>query len=145
MFEAVEGMLSEGRAFSKIAPNVVVKVAMSETGLEAISRFAEEGIPDVRALLEPPLDVRDVEVRVGAGALELAAAVRRKPVADRKARDGDRHAVQRPPLQPGDRLAHVDASRAARETVICPLSRGSRSTSSERRSNSGSSSRNNTP
>ena len=40
----VEGMLSEGRAFSKIAPNIVVKVPMSETGLEAISRFAEEGI-----------------------------------------------------------------------------------------------------
>jgi transaldolase len=40
----VEGMLREGRAFSKIAPNIVVKVAMSESGLEAISRFAEEGI-----------------------------------------------------------------------------------------------------
>ncbi|HKZ91783.1 MAG TPA: fructose-6-phosphate aldolase [Candidatus Limnocylindrales bacterium] len=40
----VEGMLREGRAFAKIAPNIVVKVAMSETGLEAISRFAEEGI-----------------------------------------------------------------------------------------------------
>jgi transaldolase len=40
----VEGMLREGRAFSKIAPNIVVKVPMSETGLEAIARFAEEGI-----------------------------------------------------------------------------------------------------
>jgi transaldolase len=40
----VDGMLREGRAFSKIAPNIVVKVAMSENGLEAISRFAEEGI-----------------------------------------------------------------------------------------------------
>ncbi len=40
----VEGMLREGRAFSKIAPNIVVKVPMSETGLEAISRFADEGI-----------------------------------------------------------------------------------------------------
>ena len=40
----VEGMLREGRAFSKIAPNIVVKVPMSETGLEAISAFAEEGI-----------------------------------------------------------------------------------------------------
>ena len=37
-------MLSEGRAFAKLAPNIVVKVPMSETGLEAISRFAEEGI-----------------------------------------------------------------------------------------------------
>ena len=42
--EDVEGMLREGRAFSKIAPNIVVKVPMSETGLEAISTFAEEGI-----------------------------------------------------------------------------------------------------
>lgn len=40
----VDGMLREGRAFAKIAPNIVVKVPMSETGLEAISRFAEEGI-----------------------------------------------------------------------------------------------------
>ena len=42
--EDVEGMLSEGRHFSRLAPNIVVKVPMSETGLEAISRFAEEGI-----------------------------------------------------------------------------------------------------
>jgi transaldolase len=40
----VEGMLSEGRQFAKIAPNIVVKVAMSENGLEAISRLADEGI-----------------------------------------------------------------------------------------------------
>jgi len=40
----VAGMLEEGRHFAKIAPNIVVKVAMSENGLEAISRFAEEGI-----------------------------------------------------------------------------------------------------
>jgi transaldolase len=42
--EDVEGMLREGRAFARLAPNIVVKVPMSETGLEAISRFAEEGI-----------------------------------------------------------------------------------------------------
>ncbi|MFI5226331.1 MAG: fructose-6-phosphate aldolase [Candidatus Limnocylindrales bacterium] len=42
--EDVDGMLREGRAFAKIAPNIVVKVPMSETGLEAISRFADEGI-----------------------------------------------------------------------------------------------------
>ena len=42
--EDVEGMLREGRAFSAIAPNIVVKVPMSETGLEAIAAFAEEGI-----------------------------------------------------------------------------------------------------
>jgi transaldolase len=40
----VEGMLREGRAFAKLAPNIVVKVPMSEEGLEAISRFADEGI-----------------------------------------------------------------------------------------------------
>ena len=42
--EDVEGMLVEGRAFAKLAPNIVVKVPMSEEGLEAISRFADEGI-----------------------------------------------------------------------------------------------------
>jgi transaldolase len=42
--EDVDGMLREGRAFAKLAPNIVVKVPMSEEGLEAISRFAEEGI-----------------------------------------------------------------------------------------------------
>ena len=42
--EDVEGMLVEGRAFAKLAPNIVVKVPMSEVGLEAISRFADEGI-----------------------------------------------------------------------------------------------------
>jgi len=42
--EDVDGMLREGRHFAKIAPNIVVKVPMSEEGLEAISRFAEEGI-----------------------------------------------------------------------------------------------------
>jgi transaldolase len=40
----VDGMLEEGRHYAKLAPNIVVKVAMSENGLEAISRFAEEGI-----------------------------------------------------------------------------------------------------
>ena len=40
----VDGMLTEGRAFAKIAPNIVVKIAMSENGLEAMSRLADEGI-----------------------------------------------------------------------------------------------------
>jgi transaldolase len=40
----VDGMLEEGRHFAKLAPNIVVKVAMSEKGLEAIARFADEGI-----------------------------------------------------------------------------------------------------
>lgn len=40
----LEGMLTQGRHFATLAPNIVVKVAMSETGLEAISRLADEGI-----------------------------------------------------------------------------------------------------
>jgi transaldolase len=42
--DEVEDMLNEGRAFAKLAPNIVVKVPMSENGLEAMNRFAEEGI-----------------------------------------------------------------------------------------------------
>jgi transaldolase len=42
--EDIEGMLREGRHFAKLAPNIVVKVAMSEVGLEAIARFANESI-----------------------------------------------------------------------------------------------------
>jgi transaldolase len=42
--EDVDGMLEEGRKFAKLAANIVVKVPMSEEGLEAISRFADEGI-----------------------------------------------------------------------------------------------------
>src|SRR4051812_12892849 len=42
--EDADGMLREGREFAKLAPNIVVKVPMSEEGLEAMSRFAEEGI-----------------------------------------------------------------------------------------------------
>jgi transaldolase len=37
-------MLREGRHFATLAPNIVVKVPMSEQGLEAIARFAHEGI-----------------------------------------------------------------------------------------------------
>ena len=40
----VEGMLREGRHFAGLAPNIFVKVPMSEEGLEAIARFAAEGI-----------------------------------------------------------------------------------------------------
>ncbi len=40
----VDGMLDEGRHFAKIADNIVVKVAMSENGLEAMRRFRSEGI-----------------------------------------------------------------------------------------------------
>ena len=42
--EDVDGMLTEGRHFAKLADNIVVKVPMSEPGLEAISRFKAEGI-----------------------------------------------------------------------------------------------------
>lgn len=40
----VAGMLSEGRHFAGLAPNIVVKIPMSEEGLEAIARLAQEGI-----------------------------------------------------------------------------------------------------
>jgi transaldolase len=40
----VEGMLREGRHFAKLAPNVFVKVPMSEDGLEAMARLAKDGI-----------------------------------------------------------------------------------------------------
>lgn len=40
----VEGMLTEGRHFAGLAPNIVVKVPISEEGLEAIARFREDGI-----------------------------------------------------------------------------------------------------
>lgn len=40
----VEGMLVEGRHFAKLAANIVVKVPMSEEGLEAIARLAADGI-----------------------------------------------------------------------------------------------------
>jgi transaldolase len=42
--EDVEGMLTEGRHFATLAPNIVVKIPMCEEGLEAIYRLAEEGI-----------------------------------------------------------------------------------------------------
>jgi transaldolase len=40
----VAGMLREGRHFAALAPNIVVKIPMSEEGLEAMAVFAEEGI-----------------------------------------------------------------------------------------------------
>jgi transaldolase len=40
----VEGMLREGRHFAKLAPNIFVKIPMSEDGLEAMARLADEGI-----------------------------------------------------------------------------------------------------
>jgi transaldolase len=42
--EELDEMLQQGRHFATLAPNIVVKVAMSEQGLEAIARFAAEGI-----------------------------------------------------------------------------------------------------
>ena len=42
--EDLQGMLRQGRHFSKLASNIVVKVPMSEVGLEAIARLAAEGI-----------------------------------------------------------------------------------------------------
>jgi hypothetical protein len=40
----VQGMLREARHFAKLAPNIVVKVPMSEEGLEAMACLAEEEI-----------------------------------------------------------------------------------------------------
>jgi transaldolase len=40
----VDGMLEEGRHFARLSDKIYVKVAMSENGLEAISRFKAEGI-----------------------------------------------------------------------------------------------------
>lgn len=40
----VDGMLREGRHFAQLAPNIVVKVPMSEEGLEAIARLRAEDI-----------------------------------------------------------------------------------------------------
>jgi len=42
--EDVDGMLQQGRQFAAVAPNIVVKVAMGEQGLEAIARLRAEGI-----------------------------------------------------------------------------------------------------
>ena len=38
------GMLREGRHFAELAPNIVVKIPMSEEGLEAIAKLARDGI-----------------------------------------------------------------------------------------------------
>jgi len=67
----VEGMLEEGRHFATLAPNIVVKVAMSENGLEAISRFADEGIKTncIRDLAEI-FAIHEIESEV------LAASIR---------------------------------------------------------------------
>lgn len=39
-----EGMIREGRELAKIAPNITVKLPMTEEGLKACSVFAQEGI-----------------------------------------------------------------------------------------------------
>jgi transaldolase len=39
-----EGMLKEGREYSKIHPNIVVKVPLIKEGLKAVRTFADEGI-----------------------------------------------------------------------------------------------------
>jgi transaldolase len=52
--EDVEGMLREGRHFASLAPNIVVKVPMSEEGLEAIARLASEGIKTNCTLIFSP-------------------------------------------------------------------------------------------
>ena len=44
MSDDADGMVKEGVAFAKIASNIVVKVALTTAGLEAISRLKSEGI-----------------------------------------------------------------------------------------------------
>jgi transaldolase len=39
-----DGMVREGRHFAAIAPNIVVKIPMTENGLEAIARLRADGI-----------------------------------------------------------------------------------------------------
>ncbi len=39
-----DGIMEEGRALAKIAPNIVVKVPMIKDGVKAISNFTKEGI-----------------------------------------------------------------------------------------------------
>jgi len=39
-----DGMVDEGRHFAGLAPNIVVKIPMSEPGLEAMSRLRSDGI-----------------------------------------------------------------------------------------------------
>jgi hypothetical protein len=58
----VDGMLEEGRHFATLAPNIVVKVAMSENGLEAISRrsksdFSERPSTASMAITRPPITI----------------------------------------------------------------------------------------
>jgi len=40
----VDGMLREGRHFATLAPNIVVKIPMSEEGVEAIAKLKADGI-----------------------------------------------------------------------------------------------------
>lgn len=42
--EDADGMVEQGRRFAKIAPNIFVKIPMSETGLEAIARLRAEKV-----------------------------------------------------------------------------------------------------
>jgi transaldolase len=42
--EDADGMVRQGRDFAALAPNIFVKIPMSEPGLEAISRLAKEKI-----------------------------------------------------------------------------------------------------
>ncbi len=51
----VNGMLHEGRHFAARAPNIVLKVPMSEEGLEAIARLATVPFTILRAMIHHPL------------------------------------------------------------------------------------------
>ena len=80
------GCSREGRAFAKLAPNIVVKVPMSEEGLEAMSPLRRRGDQDE---LHPDLHRQPGPPR-GEGRRVAAVAVRRPARRHQPGRD-DRH------------------------------------------------------
>ena len=125
----------EGRAFAKLAPNIVVKVPMSEEGLEAIARFADEGHQDQ---LHADLHGQPGPAR-GQGRRVAAVAVRRPPRRHQPGRHGSSSASWSPivdiarPRRRGAR--RVDPSPPPRDQTRrwpAPTSRRCRSRSSSR-------------
>lgn len=51
----LEGMLKEARAWSKVAPNIVVKIPLTLEGLKAVKICSQEGIPTNVTLCFSPL------------------------------------------------------------------------------------------
>ena len=89
--EDVDGMLREGRHFATLAPNIVVKVPMSEEGLEAIARLAAGGYQDQ---LHADLQRQPGAAR-GEGRSLAAVALRRPPRRHQSGRHGRRARTRR--------------------------------------------------